>query len=48
MPEETYAHSKGTDTADWQLLSEHLRNVSELSSAFAMAFDSGEAGRLVG
>lgn len=48
MPEEPYAHSKGTDTADWQLLSEHLRNVSELSSAFAMAFDSGEAGRLVG
>lgn len=48
MHKETYAHSNGTETANWQLLSEHLQNVADLCSSFAMAFDSYEAGRLIG
>lgn len=33
-----WAHSKDEDEAEWQPLSEHLVNVSELSAEFASTF----------
>ena len=39
-----YAHTNGTDKADWQLAEEHLVSVAELAREFASVFDAREYG----
>lgn len=44
-----YAHSTDfADKSDWQLLEEHLRNVSERSGKFSAVFNAGEWGQCAG
>lgn len=43
-----YAHTNGTDKADWQLVEEHLVSVAELARRFALAFCAGEYGYSTG
>ena len=43
-----YAHTNGPDPEKWQLLEEHLKNVSDLAGNFAAAFGAEEWGRLAG
>lgn len=45
-----YAHSLPGDTPkeEWQLLSDHLKNVSELAGFFAASFDAKEWAKLIG
>ena len=39
-----YAHTNGTDKADWQLVEDHLVSVAELARGFASVFGAGEYG----
>ena len=43
-----YAHSKGDDVAQWQLLQDHCNAVAGLCAEFAESFGSGDTGRLSG
>ncbi|MDR1509733.1 MAG: CRISPR-associated helicase Cas3' [Synergistaceae bacterium] len=43
-----YAHSKGDNKADWELLIVHLRNVAATCRNFAEKFDAGGLGELAG
>ncbi len=43
-----YAHTNGTDKANWQLVEEHLVSVAELARRFALAFCAGEYGYSTG
>ena len=44
----TYAHSRGEDVAQWQLLQDHCNAVAERCAEFAGTFGSGDIGRLIG
>jgi CRISPR-associated endonuclease/helicase Cas3 len=43
-----YAHTKGNNKADWELLCTHLREVRDLAGEFADRFQSGGFGALLG
>ncbi|WP_045217721.1 HD domain-containing protein [Desulfonatronovibrio magnus] len=44
-----YAHTvEGKGPEDWQVLEEHLGNVSKLAEKFAGVFNSSDWGRLAG
>lgn len=44
-----YAHTKeGVERDEWQLLSEHLSNVADLTAHFAASFGAQQLGRLIG
>lgn len=43
-----YAHSVGTDKANWQPLRDHLETVARLSADFASRFNGGAYGRAAG
>ena len=43
-----YAHSRGGDVAQWQLLQDHCNAVAGLCAEFAESFESGDIGRLSG
>ena len=44
----TYAHSKGGDVAQWQLLQDHCNAVAGLCAGFAESFESGDGGKWKG
>jgi CRISPR-associated endonuclease/helicase Cas3 len=43
-----YAHTNGTNKADWQSVEQHLLSTAELSRGFASTFGGGEYGCSVG
>jgi len=43
-----YAHSRDTRIEEWQLLAEHLENVSKLAGNFAQSFGAREWGEITG
>lgn len=43
-----FAHTKGTDQSEWELLYEHLRGVAERAEQFAQKFEAGDWGKTLG